>query len=152
MTVIVFALQYQLRATLGDLIVFSPFLLATVVAAWYGGLWPGLAATLLSTGLATFFFVPPLYSFAIASPGDVIGILLILIIGVATSLVSDSLHRARSQLLAEKSRLRISEEFHQAIAELTSDFAFSYRIGGNREAVVEAVSEGFTKLFGYTAE
>ncbi|HSA55577.1 MAG TPA: PAS domain S-box protein [Gemmatimonadaceae bacterium] len=152
MTVTVFALQYQLRSTLGDIVVFSPFLLATVVAAWYGGLWPGLAATLLSTGLATYFFVEPLYSFGIASQGDLIGILLILIIGAATSLVSDSLHRARAQLVAEQKRLRISEEFHQAIAELTSDFAFSYRIGTDRRQVVEAVSEGFTKLFGYTAE
>lgn len=151
-TITIFAFQYRLPVTFGDIVVFSPFLLATVVAAWYGGLWPGLVATGLSALLATLFFIPPQFSLRITTPSDAIGLLLVVIIGIATSMVSDLMHRTRGQLVAEQARLRISEEFHQAIAELTSDFAFAYRIDVKGGAVMEAVSAGFTRLFGYTTQ
>ncbi len=49
----------------------SPFLLAlgaVVVSALYGGLGPGLLASVGSALISTYFFFPPYYSFAIADP------------------------------------------------------------------------------------
>lgn len=41
---------------------FALFYLAVTLSAWYGGLGPGLLATLLATLSAHYFFVPPLYT------------------------------------------------------------------------------------------
>lgn len=46
--------------------------------------------------------------------------------------------------------LRESEEFHRAIADLTSDFAYFARFTPDGDVVIESVSEGFVRFFGYT--
>lgn len=43
----------------------SLFFVAVMVSAWYGGLGPGLLATLLSTLAINYFYVEPTYSFSI---------------------------------------------------------------------------------------
>lgn len=55
-----------------------------------------------------------------------------------------------SRKLAEDA-LRKSEEFHRVIAELTSDFAWSARVEGTR-VVTESVTEGFTRILGFTLD
>lgn len=50
-----FALRYALEITLGNGYPFILFYPAIFFAAWYGGMRPGLLATVLSTGLAFFF-------------------------------------------------------------------------------------------------
>src|SRR5216684_4238613 len=41
------------------------FFAGVVASAWFGGMLPGLFAVLISTLVVDYFFVPPLYSFAI---------------------------------------------------------------------------------------
>jgi K+-sensing histidine kinase KdpD len=43
------------------------FFCAIVVSSWYGGIFPGLSATLLSWLALDYYFVPPIYSFAVNS-------------------------------------------------------------------------------------
>jgi len=45
--------------------VFLIFFLAVMVSAWFGGLWPGLAATLLSSLAIDYFLLPPTGTLAI---------------------------------------------------------------------------------------
>lgn len=76
----------------------SPFLLffaAIMVSAWYGGLLPGIAATLLATLLSKFFFLEPTYQWAIENPGDIVR----LGIFVLVSLLISTLSAARRQLV-----------------------------------------------------
>jgi PAS domain S-box-containing protein len=50
---------------LSKLDAWNPYLLfggAVMLSAWYGGLWPGLLTTTLSTVAISYFFLPPLYS------------------------------------------------------------------------------------------
>jgi hypothetical protein len=47
------------------------FLGAVALAAWLGGLGPGLLATCLSLLAIDFFFVPPIYAFGLAAEGSV---------------------------------------------------------------------------------
>ena len=53
-----FALRYWLYGTLDHRIPFGFFFSATIVAAWYGGLGPGLLAAVAGLLLGDYFFLP----------------------------------------------------------------------------------------------
>lgn len=55
-----------------DVPLFPLFLAAVMISAWAGGLGPGLCATGLSALMTWYFFVPPLYSFAVVLGGEVV--------------------------------------------------------------------------------
>ncbi len=57
-----FALRYVLFGALIDRLVFTVFVPAALVAAWYGGIGPGLVAMILGLLLGDFFFLSPRYS------------------------------------------------------------------------------------------
>lgn len=54
-----FALRYGIYGTLDHRLPFSFFTTATLVAAWYGGLGPGMLAALSGLLLGDYFFLPP---------------------------------------------------------------------------------------------
>jgi K+-sensing histidine kinase KdpD len=53
-----FALRYWLYGTLDHRIPFGFFMSSTIIAAWYGGLGPGLFAALAGLLLGDYFFLP----------------------------------------------------------------------------------------------
>lgn len=55
---VAFALRYSLHDTVGNRIPFAFFTLATIIAAWYGGLGPGLLAAIGGLVLGDVFFLP----------------------------------------------------------------------------------------------
>lgn len=79
---------------------------AVIGAAWFGGLGPGLIASLLSTAAIAFFWIEPVRSLRVAHTGDVIGLVLYAVCAVVITLLIADLHRAR----AEERRLRRSRE------------------------------------------
>ena len=56
---IAFAFRYLVFNELQNRVVFTFFVPAAMVAAWYGGLGPGILATVLGLFLGDFFFMPP---------------------------------------------------------------------------------------------
>jgi signal transduction histidine kinase len=79
---------------LGD----SPFLIffaAVTFSAWYGGLGPGLMATVLATGFSAVFFLSPVFSLSVAGLGNQAQLGLFLIEGWIISALSDALRTAR---------------------------------------------------------
>lgn len=56
---IAFGLRYGIYGTLDHRLPFGFFTVATVVAAWYGGLGPGMLAALAGLLLGDYFFLPP---------------------------------------------------------------------------------------------
>ncbi len=56
---VAFSLRYGLFGTLDDRLPFAFFTPATILAAWYGGLGPGLLAALAGLLLGDYFFLPP---------------------------------------------------------------------------------------------
>jgi two-component system, sensor histidine kinase and response regulator len=56
--VVAFGLRYGIYGTLDNRIPFGFFTSATIIAAWYGGLGPGLLAALAGLLLGDFFFLP----------------------------------------------------------------------------------------------
>src|SRR6185503_16751350 len=77
------------------------FLVGVLISALRFGLLPSIFASLLSAAVYNFFFIPPLYTFTIASTYEVLSFLVFLIVAVLTSNLAG---RARDQ--AEMARAR----------------------------------------------
>lgn len=56
---VAFAIRYGIYGTLDNRLPFAFFTSATVIAAWYGGLGPGLLAAAAGLLLGDLFFLPP---------------------------------------------------------------------------------------------
>lgn len=59
---VAFALRYGVYGALDDRLAFAFFVPATIVAAWYGGLGPGLLAAVSGLLLGDYFFLSPHHS------------------------------------------------------------------------------------------
>ena len=59
-TLVILLLRLLLSPLLGDSAYFFPFVIAVTVSAWYGGLKPGLLATVLGAVLAVFSLFRPI--------------------------------------------------------------------------------------------
>jgi two-component system sensor histidine kinase KdpD len=86
------------------------------VAARYG-LWPSLLACLASVLAYNFFFIPPLYTLAVADPANLVTLLVFLIVAMVTSNLAA---RARAEALAAQRHARTTEAL----------YAFSREIAG----------------------
>jgi len=102
-------------ATVGLVVInyFVPFNLVTliymlpvVVAATQWGLGPGIAAAIAGAAAADFFFYPPLYTFWIRDPQNVVDLVLFLLIAVVTSNLAARLKNEAVALRRREKRLR----------------------------------------------
>ena len=93
------------------------FLTAVLIAAVRFGLWPSLYACLLSVLAYNFFFLPPIYTFTIADPENVVALFFFLVVAI---IASNLAARTRSQMVAARARVRTTEEL----------FAFSRKLAG----------------------
>ena len=79
---------------------FALFFAAVFVAAWYGGLWPGLLATGLGFLALQVFILHPRGVVAFLTMGDVVQSLTYLGVSVTASVLAGQLHQARARALA----------------------------------------------------
>ena len=93
-------LRYGLDVALGFTQPFIFFYPTIMLIALLGGLGPGLFATLLSAGMADYFFMEPLNSFATTSTRDIVGLLVFAAMGIVISGMG-GLFRGRGQSLEE---------------------------------------------------
>jgi K+-sensing histidine kinase KdpD len=98
------------------------YLIPVTVAATQWGIWPAALASIASMAVADFFFFPPIYSFQIENPEEVIDLLLFLVV----SLVSSNL---ASRLKRETDALRRREREMQKLYELSQRLAACFTIG-----------------------
>jgi PAS domain S-box-containing protein len=102
----------------------SLFLCAVMVSAWFGGVGPGLLATLLSSIAFYHGFLPPMHSF-VSKPDQmprflafVVSVLVVGSLSVAQRWAAQSLRIARDDLTETVIELqRTNESLHQEIAE-----------------------------------
>lgn len=85
------------------------FLLAVLGAAVIYGLWPSLLAALLSILLYNFFFVPPLFTFAVANPDNIIALATF---GIVAVIAANLAARLRASVAAARERARATEELY----------------------------------------
>jgi K+-sensing histidine kinase KdpD len=84
----------------------TPFLLffgAVAIAAWYGGLKPGIVATILSVLFSNYFFHYPTLTFTIA-PDDLLRLGLFALQGVMISYLCEELHTAKQRAEIDRQR------------------------------------------------
>ena len=136
----------------------TPFLLtfgAIMVSAWYGGLGPGLLATVLAAVITDFFFLYPRGAFSELSP-EALPLAAFLIEGGLVSFLASSLRSAtaRAEASAQEARahensLRTSEERFRMLVEGVKDYAIFML---SPEGRVQSWNEGACRIEGYRAE
>jgi two-component system sensor histidine kinase KdpD len=99
-----------LRQGLGVANVALVLLVAVLAAAVTFGLWPSLFACLVSALAYNFFFLPPLYTFTIADPENVITLLVfVLVAAIASNLTA----RVRMQAIVARQRAATTEDLYR---------------------------------------
>jgi two-component system sensor histidine kinase KdpD len=93
------------------------FLTAVVVVAVRYGLWPSLLTSLIASLAYNFFFLPPIYTFTITDPTNVIAFFFFMLIAI---LVSNVAGRVRAQADTAIGRIRTTEQL----------YAFSRKLAG----------------------
>ena len=97
------------------------FLIPIVLSAYFGGLGPGLYATLSALVAADYFLIPPFYTFQVIHPVDYVRLLTLALVGALISMVSESLHRAKDQAVREATKNKQAEHsIRQSEAELAA--------------------------------
>jgi len=71
---------------------------AILLAAWLGGLGPGLVATALCAAAAAYLWIPPTGSFHIGATSDLIALAIFVFIGAAISVLNEVIQRREQQL------------------------------------------------------
>lgn len=85
------------------------FLTAIIAIAIRYGLWPSLAACVLSALAYNFFFIPPLHTFAVANAANVATLFFFLAVAIITSHLAS---RAREAALVAASRAETTEALY----------------------------------------
>ena len=93
------------------------FLTAVLASAAAFGLWPSLFACLLSVLAYNFFFLPPLYTFTIADPENVVALVFFLITAVVASNLAAAV---RAQAVTARLRARTTDDLYQFSRKLAA--------------------------------
>jgi len=105
-----------LRQTMAVSNVALVLLVAVLASAVAFGLWPSLFACLICALAYNFFFLPPLYTFTIAEPENVITLLVfVLVAGIASNLTA----RVRMQAIVARQRAATTEDLYRFSRKLS---------------------------------
>jgi two-component system sensor kinase FixL len=133
--------RWMLRAWFAGNVAYLQFFPAIMVAAWYGGLGPGIVATALSALAATYFFLPPAGPLVLVSTPEVISLAIFIAIGLGISWLN---HQLRTAAVLSASRA----ERLEAIIKTTVDGIIVI----DAEGRIEAFNPAAERLFGYPAQ
>jgi two-component system sensor histidine kinase KdpD len=93
------------------------FLTAVLTSAIAYGLWPSLFACLASVLAYNFFFLPPLYTFTIADPENVVALFFFAVVAV---IASNLAARVRDQAVSARQRAKTTEDLYQFSRKLAA--------------------------------
>ena len=103
------------------------FLLAVLMTAMSFGMWPAIFASVLSFLVYNFFFIPPLYTFTVAEPYELLALVIFLVVAVISSALAG---RVREQARIAANRTRAMRRLYE----------FTRRLSGL--ATLDGVAEG----------
>jgi two-component system sensor histidine kinase KdpD len=93
------------------------FLLAVLFTAMNGGIWPAIFASVLSFLAYNFFFIPPLYTFTIAEPYELLALVIFLIVAIVSSAITG---RVREQARIAADRVRAMRRLYEFTRRLSA--------------------------------
>jgi PAS domain S-box-containing protein len=117
----VFIVRLEMRHILGSRAPFLLFTLSVMVSAWYGGVGPGLLATVLGTVAGFSFLRHPFDHRFGAGEVDWLQFVISILIGVAISILSESMHAARTHAERNAQALYASEERYRRMVETANE-------------------------------
>jgi diguanylate cyclase (GGDEF)-like protein/PAS domain S-box-containing protein len=128
---------------------FTMFFAAVIVAAWLGGLGPGLLATTLSLALSDYSLLYPQYTFKIESFGQFLRLLVFLLEGVFISALIEMMRSARRRAEEASDTYRQSEERYRSVVEQAAESIFL--VDAETGHILEANAAFFASL-GFEAQ
>ncbi|TWH49703.1 ATP-binding protein [Dulcicalothrix desertica] len=142
-----------------DLTIYPLFLAAVMVSSSYGGFKPGLLATVLSTLVCAYFFLPPI-SFISINDNSLVGLVQFMLASLLICVLNSRLRQAQAQaqinalssqqnyerLLLSQENLRASEERYRLFVEGVREYAiFMVDVNG----LVTDWNKGAERILGY---
>ena len=146
--------RWPLRPVLGNAVPQMTFFPAVMTAAYFGGLWPGVLATILSALAANYFVAAQPPAFHLSHVNDVAALILFILVGTFISALCESLHRVRRHLLAEEREraaqtVREAEQRFRQMAENIHEIFWVADLGHTR---ILYVSPGYDQIWGRSSQ
>jgi len=136
--------RYSLRDSFGVTVPYLQFYPAIVFAAWFGGLGPGLLATVVSALATMFVFLPPA-GLAVGDAGDRLSLAVFVGTGALIAWLNHRLRRTQEEQRAIVVMATARAERLDAILNTTVDGIIAIDARGT----IEAFNRGAQVLFGY---
>src|SRR5579859_6358670 len=130
-------LLIQLQEGLQPATVALLYLLIVIVMATTRGLGPAITAAVLAFLAINFFFVPPLHTFAVANPQDLIRLVVFLVVAISTSSLAA---RARIQALTAAHRAFEQAALYNLSQALSAAVTLDHMLPLFAEAAIQLVS------------
>jgi PAS domain S-box-containing protein len=124
------------------------FFMAVMVSAWYGGVKPGIVATVLSTIAINYFLLEPVYTFGAPNPGTVVRLGVFVMAALLINSLNESQRAARRRAEANFKSLRESEARFGCLAESN----IIGMIVAELDGVILEANHNFLELVGYSQE
>jgi PAS domain S-box-containing protein len=140
--------RWLLGSQLGDRAPYLTYFLGVIVAAYFGGLGPGLLATFLSVIVIGFFWLQPVQSLLGSSSQDWAGVFRFLLVCVTISVFSGALHSARRKAEDNARSVIEQESRYRNIVETASEGIWI--IDG--QARTTFVNARLAEMFGHTPD
>lgn len=124
------------------------FFAAVMVSVWYGGLGPGLFATVLSTLAINYFYIEPTYSLNVTNFAYIVRMSIFVIVALLINALNQAQRSAQQKAEASLQALRESEARFGCLAESN---LLGMVVADLHGAILEA-NQTFLQMVGYTEE
>jgi two-component system sensor histidine kinase/response regulator len=153
-TAVTLLIRLMLKPVLGNAVPQMTFFPAVMIAAYFGGFWPGMLATVLSAVAANYFLAEQTPSFHVSNTNDLAALILFVLVGTIISTLCESLHRVRHHMVAlERQRaeeaMRETEERFRQLVENIHEVFWMTDVRGERMLYV---SPGYAEIYGRTCQ
>ncbi|PSB66715.1 hypothetical protein C7B61_09955, partial [filamentous cyanobacterium CCP1] len=124
------------------------FFAAVMVSVWYGGLGPGLFATVLSVLTINYLYIEPTYSLNVINPAYIVRMSIFVIVALLINALNQAQRSAQRKAEASLQALRQSEVRFSCLAESN---ILGMVVADLHGAILEA-NQNFLQMVGYTEE
>lgn len=136
-------ISYALQALLDYRAPLIFFVAASLIAAWYGGLGPGLVALIAGLLIGDYFFIPPVHRFGAYSPSD---LALLMIYASVTSIGLAAITNLHNALQREEQARKWNRELEGRVRERTAELeAFCYSVSHDLRGPIRSIAS-FSQL------